>query len=130
MIPAIAIDPFDERDRRLVDLLGGLSEVRRAGREPDVEAVARLHPDLAEELRELWAAATVADELARFPNLSGETGEWSSPNSGRSGSENGGRLFGNYELLEELGRGGMGVVHRARQLDLDRVVAVKRLLAR
>ena len=120
-----------DSDERLAALITGLTDELRAGRVPDVEAVAKSHPDLADELRELWAVAQVAN-LAKTPKSVGrkERADPSTVALDSRSTEHGTRhlppkQFGDFELLDELGRGGMGVVYRARQKSLNRIVAVK-----
>jgi serine/threonine-protein kinase len=115
-----------DRDCRLAELIDRLTDDQRAGRPVNVDGFARAHPDLAAELRELWAVAQFAQCLS--PTRNPRSGVVPSENSGARLIENpqtrrANSSFGDFELLEELGRGGMGVVYKARQKSLDRLVA-------
>jgi serine/threonine-protein kinase len=138
--PTVAVDA-DERDARLAALLAALSEDLRAGRPADVERVARDHPDLTDELHALWSAALVAEDVARSFEVEPEaetevdsglaqTAAWASgrPEGRVAPPALAGETIGGFELIEEVGRGGMGVVYRALQREILREVAVKRLL--
>src|SRR5262245_45108931 len=112
-----------ERDQRLALVLEGLSRQRQRGEPPDVEAAAREHPDLADELRQLWAAAQLVQEVASLPTCA------EAPADGAAAAPPfQPRRWGDYELLEEIARGGMGVVYKARHARLGRVVALKMIL--
>ena len=60
-----AIDPAIEiREALLIRFLDEFAAQSRAGKTPDFEAVRKSHPELVDELRQLWATAMVAEDLA------------------------------------------------------------------
>lgn len=119
--------PISTDEERLALLLSELTDAVLRGETVDFESVCREHPDLADELRRLWGAVMLADAVGSDAGQSG----LQEPVSDADDTETGLKVpcrWGPYELLEEVGRGGMGIVYRARQMNLGREVAVKMIL--
>jgi WD40 repeat protein/tRNA A-37 threonylcarbamoyl transferase component Bud32 len=114
-----------ERERRLDEIATAyLQEIERGNAPRPAEWLAR-YPDLAEELAAFFAAQDQVAQLAA-PLRAAAPAPEAAATPGNLGTV---RYFGDYELLEEIARGGMGVVYKARQTKLDRIVAVKMILA-
>jgi serine/threonine protein kinase len=103
----------------LDDLLAQIVTADESGRPVDRQELLKRHPQFAEELRDFFANR---DQMRR---LAGPLrGTASISGNGRTKL----RYFGDYELLDEIAAGGMGIVYKARQVSLNRIVAVKMIL--
>ncbi|MFM8734174.1 MAG: serine/threonine-protein kinase [Pirellulales bacterium] len=132
-----------DRESLLAELVDDLSERTGPEAQARLDDLTATHPDLAGHLRELFAAMSVTDAVAEHSTIIFD-GRRSGPatvapreaprTSGVAAFVPGGTplpaVFGDYELVEEIGRGGMGIVYRAVQQSLGRTVAVKMLLRR
>jgi serine/threonine protein kinase/formylglycine-generating enzyme required for sulfatase activity len=95
-------------------------EAVRRGQRPSVEEFARRYPQHADEIREMLPALALMEQAKSAADTSGQL----RPAKALSVAPPL-RQLGDYEILREVGRGGMGVVYEAQQLSLGRHVAIK-----
>ena len=106
-LPTPNPEDFDPDEQRLAEVLDRYVSDRRDGKAVSHDELIQRHPSLAMELRECLPSVDFLDSPSSDVN----------PELVKSLAE--------FEIIETIGRGGMGIVYRARQKSLDREVALK-----
>ena len=98
-----------------------------AGEELELEATCRQYPEFDDDLRELWGTLIVTKAAGNqlSSTFVGEDEEEPPPVTSLELPYN----LGKYQLEEEIGRGGMGIVYRATRKSDKKPVAIKMILA-
>src|SRR5262249_17496275 len=105
-----------DREALLDEVVTAYLKEACAGHTPEPEAWLARYPELASDLAEFFADRAALERPAV-------------PLRSVAPARPPAEVVVDYELLEELARGGMGMVYRARQKSLNRVVALKMVLA-
>jgi serine/threonine protein kinase/Flp pilus assembly protein TadD len=107
-----------EVDRRVAEIVAEITDRLHTGGPVDVEAYLNRYPELADRLRPLLAAL---DVLAQFSSSGGSGWPSGKPVDGEAM----GGTLGDFRIVRQVGRGGMGIVYEAEQISLRRRVALK-----
>jgi eukaryotic-like serine/threonine-protein kinase len=119
-----------ETEENSFNVLDAYLEALQAGKPPDRAKILAAHPEMAgmldcmEGLEELAPEKTLGP-VGGDPHATIDARGQSPGDVPMAGQVD----FGKYEIVGEIGRGGMGVIYKARQKDLDRPVAIKMILS-
>ncbi len=123
MIESSSANDDLDPDGRFDAIVDEVLAQQRAGQNPQLAEFERRYPDHADQLREIFSTLLLAERMDNERSLASCQPFDSDPRKPPEFP----RQIGDFELLHELGRGGMGVVFAARQISLNRRVAVKLL---